>query len=125
MDMTQYNPAVLLARAARLKLFVMLRRVVRPEFLTENLGEHLRWLIDQETAGIIFLSGPVVARDDGVALAGITIIRAPTIDEAEAIARQDPFIKLGIFTFDMHEWTVNEGGISLFVSLSDSSVAFR
>jgi uncharacterized protein len=123
--MTEHDPALLLARAAKLKLFVMLRRVVKPELLADNLGAHLRWLIDREKEGVVFLSGPVAPRDDGVKMEGLSIIRATTIEEAEWVAREDPFIKLGIFTYDMREWTVNEGGISLFVSLSDSTVAFR
>jgi len=50
---------------------------------------------------------------------------AKSIEEAETIASQDPFIKSGTFTYEMHEWTVNEGGIPLFVSLSDSTVTIR
>ena len=123
--MTEHDPAVLLARAAKLKLFVMLRRVVKPDLLVDNLGAHLRWLIDREKEGVVFLSGPVAPREGAVTLSGLSILRTTTIEEAEAIARQDPFIKLGVFTYEMHEWTVNEGGISLFVSLSDSTVAVR
>jgi hypothetical protein len=123
--MTGHDPAVLLARAAKLKLFVMLRRVVKPDLLAENLATHLRWLIDREKEGVVFLSGPVAPREGAVTLSGLSILRTTTIEEAEAIARQDPFIKLGVFTYEMHEWTVNEGGISLFVSLSDSTVAIR
>jgi hypothetical protein len=122
--MTEHDPAMLLARAIKLKLFVMLRRVVKPDLLAENLGAHLRWLIDREKEGMVFMSGPVAPRDGATTLSGLTLIRANTIEEAEALARQDPFIKLGVFTYEMHEWTVNEGAIPLFVSLSDSTVAF-
>jgi uncharacterized protein len=123
--MTENDPAILLARAAKLKLFVMLRRVLKPELLAKNLGAHLRWLIAREKEGVVFMSGPVAPRDGVTTLSGLTLIRARTIEEAETLAQNDPFIKLGIFAFEMREWTVNEGGFSLFVSLSDSSVAFR
>ena len=123
--MNQNDPAVLLARSAKLKLFVMLRRVVKPDLLADNLGAHLRWMIDREKEGVVFLSGPFAPREGAVPVSALSILRTTTIEEAEAIARQDPFIKLGVATYEMHEWTVNEGGISLFVSLSDSTVAIR
>ena len=115
------DPAVLLARAAKLRLFVMLRRTVDPARIPEKLGEHLRWMIGEEKAGRVFLSGPVAPR--GVtALDGLTILRVRDMAEAEDMAARDPFVQSGIVTFEMREWIVNEGSISVMVTLSDSTV---
>ena len=119
------DPAILLARAAKLKLFIMLRRTEKPAELAGAVGAHLRWMIEQEKAGLIFLSGPVAAGAGPTALDGLTIIRVPDMAAAEALARQDPFIKAGIVSYEMREWTVNEGALPLFVTLSDSSVSIR
>jgi uncharacterized protein len=119
------DPAVLLARSAKLKLFVMLRRTVRPEMLPERLSDHLQWIIAQEKEGRIFLSGPITSRTDATPLDGLTIIRAADLSEAEALASQDPFIQSGIVAFEMREWTVNEGALPLVVTLSDSLAVFR
>ncbi len=117
------DPAVLLARAAKLKLFVMLRRTLKPALLPERLGEHLRWMIGQEKEGRIFLSGPIAPHPSATALDGLTIVRADSLAAAQEIARNDPFVQSGIVAFEMREWTVNEGAIPVTVTLSDSAAA--
>ena len=114
----------LLARSAKLRLFVMLRRTLRPEALAETLEAHLRWMIEQEAQARIFLSGPTTPRDGSIALDGLTIIRADSLDAAEQIAAEDPFVRSGIVSFEMREWIVNEGSIPLTVTLSNSTVTF-
>jgi uncharacterized protein YciI len=118
------DPLALLARSAKLKLFVMLRRTIKPEIQRDSLGDHLQWMIGAEKAGHIFLSGPVAPRDGATALDGLTLIRAATLQDAEAIAQGDPFVARGIVAFEMREWTANEGALSLTVTLSDSTVDF-
>ena len=87
------DPGVLLARAAKLRLFVMLRRTLKPDMLPKMLGTHLRWMIDREKEGSIFLSGPTTSRVGSTPLDGLTIIRADDPAQAQAIAMQDPFIQ--------------------------------
>ena len=115
------DPRALLARSAKLKLFVMLRRTLDRALLREHLGAHLRWMVEGESRGQIFLSGPVAPQDGGTPLDGLTIIRAETLDDAAALARTDPFVKLGAIAFELREWTANEGSITLTVTLSNSS----
>ena len=119
------DPRLLLARAAKLRLFLMLRRTANQSELTQRLGLHLVWMIDQERQGRIFLSGPVAPHSGDVVLDGLTVIRAASLAEAQGIAEKDPFVTSGAVTFELREWTVNEGSLSLSLSLSDSSVAFR
>lgn len=124
MSQPSEDPRALLARSAKLKLFVMLRRTVDRALLREHIGSHLRWMIDGETKGQIFLSGPVTPREGATPLDGLTLIRASTLAEAEDLARTDPFVRLGAIEFEMREWTANEGSITLNVTLSNSSVTF-
>lgn len=121
--MSEPAPHPLLARAARLTLFVMLRRTVNGALLRDNLTAHLTWMIGEEKRGKIFLSGPVAPHDGPTQLHGLTILRAADMAEAEAIARQDPLIQTGAVTFELRAWTVNEGAIPLTVTLSDSTVS--
>jgi uncharacterized protein len=111
----------LLARSAKLKLYVRLRRTLDPALLRAHIGDHLRWMIDAEGRGEIFLSGPIAKRDDGTELDGLTIIKTATPAEAEALAQTDPFVKLGAIAYELREWTANEGALSFTVRLSDST----
>lgn len=115
----------LLARSAGLRLFVMLRRTVQPALVPERLVEHLTWMIAAEQAGHVFLSGPATAREDAMPLHGITVLRVASLREAERLAGEDPFVKAGIVTFEMVEWTVNEGAIPVVLTLSDSTASIR
>ncbi len=119
------DPRDLLARSAKVTMFVMLRRTLDGALLRANLGAHLRWMVDAETQGKIFLSGPVTAGEGTTQLNGLTIIRAPDAAAATQLANEDPLVKIGAVAFEIGEWTINEGSISMTVSLSDSGVIFR
>ena len=104
-----------------LKLFVMLRSVGETAVTPDLLGRHLDWVIAQERAGHVFLSGPLAPASRP--LHGLTILRAADRAAAETIARQDPFVTEGVVTFALHEWTALEGAIPLTVRLSDGKAA--
>ena len=53
---------------------------------------------------------------------GLTVLRAASIDEARAMASADPFVKGKLRTFEVREWTVMEGSLSIKVNLSDQSL---
>ena len=116
--------AQLLSASARLKLFVMLRRTLEPALLREHLATHLRWMIEAEKRGAIFLSGPIAKREGGTQLDGLTIIRTASLADAEALAAEDPLVRIGAVAFEMREWTANEGSINVTVTLSDSAASF-
>jgi uncharacterized protein YciI len=119
------DPRALLSRSVKMTLFVMLRRTVDQTVLRANIGAHLRWMVDAEKRGQVFLSGPVAPREGATKLDGLTIIRAANLDEAEELAATDPFVKLGAIEYEIREWTANEGAISMTVTLSDSTVTFK
>ena len=117
----------LLQKSVRLPLFVMLRRLAHPEAiqeaLKEGLDEHLSWMIAQEQAGRVFLSGPfqLLPNDD---LMGLTILRVADETEAHKVADSDPFVRRGYVRYELRRWTAFEGSLQMSIRLSDSSVVF-
>jgi uncharacterized protein len=84
------------------------------------LAEHLEYLIALEAEGKVFASGPMNVPGSGD---GMTILKVETEEEARMIANADPLVsKLGR-TFTLHPWTVNEGQLTLTVSLSQMAVS--
>lgn len=124
-DVLPPTPEVLLARSAKLKLFAVLRRTRDPGRLRATVSEHLQWMIGVEKTGRIFMSGPIKRGEGGPDLDGLSIVRAESAGEAEALIRADPFVSAGIVDIEICEWLVNEGGIPLMLTLSDSTVTFR
>lgn len=57
------------------------------------MPRQLAWLRRQTEAGKIVVAGPVLDRADG--LTGISVIRVASLDEAQALANEDPAVKAG------------------------------
>jgi uncharacterized protein YciI len=108
----------LLARMLGKKLFVVIWKARAGAELGPVLREHLEFMIELEKRGVLFASGPL----SGSAGDGLSILRAGAIEEARAIAEQDPFVVKGLRSFDLREWTVMEGSIGLTINCSDRSV---
>ena len=107
----------LLAHSLALELVIMLRRVGTTAPTPELLERHLRWVTDREREGAILLSGPIDPASRP--LHGMTLIRAGTVEEAELIARQDPFVIEGVVVYDLHRWTALEGSLTLTATISN------
>ena len=98
--------------------FMMTRQVVDPSKLGAVALDHYRWMIAQEKAGKVFLSGPLLDKD-GNKSAGVTIFRADSWEEAHALASADPFVTSGGVTYSLQVWQINEGRLSISVDFSD------
>ena len=84
--------------------YLILRKPVKPrEEWTVALDEHLVWMKRQHEAGRILFSGPTTDRK-----LGIYVIRAGSRDEAETIAKSDPYTEAGFCAFDLLEWEVHQ-----------------
>lgn len=59
-------------------------------------------------------SGRLLPRSDV-----LIIIRAAGADEARRTADSDPMHQAGARTYTLHEWTLNEGRITVSIDLSD------
>jgi uncharacterized protein YciI len=87
------------------------------EDIAATLPKHLEWLQNIEDHDQLFMAGPLLSGPDVRMGSGMMIFRAADETEAEAIANQDPFVTGGLRTFVLYEWSLNEGSVSLRVSL--------
>ena len=65
----------------------------------QNYEAHRHWLDDQHKAGHLLFSGPTT---DGAY--GIYVMLAANLDEAKALAAQDPHHSEGIRAMEVREW---------------------
>src|SRR5690606_37818755 len=116
----------LTARMLRKRLYVILSKgAATPDEIGAVLPEHLEYMIGLERKGALFASGPLSAVPGGPAGDGLTILRAADLEEARAIAETDPFVKRGLRTIDIREWTLMEGSFGVRVHFSDQSLAIE
>ena len=81
---------------------------------TVTLQEHLDWIKEQHEQGTVLISGP--SKDRSVSL---YVIRAESLEDAEAIAAADPFVVGGECRFELIEWEIHQIlGIGSFVAPS-------
>jgi uncharacterized protein YciI len=109
-------------RMLRKKLYVVLSAAKRGSDLKPHLAAHLEYMIKLEKKGLLFASGPFSPTDGTVPGEGMTILRTKSVKQARAIASRDPFFVNGLRTFEIREWTLNEGTFGLKVNLSDQTV---
>lgn len=109
----------LLEKALNKQLYVIITTAVAPrEEIEKRLPEHLEHQIRLEREGIMFGAGPLFT-DQGKGGRGMIIVRAASFEEARAIADRDPFHKLGLRTYTVDRWHLNEGTVSIKVNYSD------
>ncbi len=113
----------LTAGMLRKKLYVILSKGgATPAEIGAVLPEHLEYMIGLEKRGVLFASGPLTAGAGKPAGDGLTILRAASAEEARAIAATDPFVVNNLRTFEVREWTVMEGSLTLKVNYSDQTL---
>jgi uncharacterized protein len=66
------------------------------------VGEHFERLKAMHTAGDLVLAGPCTD-----AAFGVVVFRAASLDEARDIMENDPAVKNGIFSAELHEFRVS------------------
>ena len=115
--------ADLMRKMLRKKLYVLISKpAVPPEQLKPFLLAHLEYMIGLEKRGLVFASGPLADGEGPPTGQGLTVLRAGSAAEARALAEADPFFANGLRTFELKEWTIMEGSLSLRVNLSDQSI---
>lgn len=116
---------VRLEKALQLHFYLLALRIVDRERMLEVQPDHLTWLLEQEQAGVVFLSGPAShAKGDSRPdrqCNGFLAIRAASANEAAAIADREPFIAQGVMQYELYEWTVYQGSIAVSVQISDGT----
>jgi Uncharacterized protein conserved in bacteria len=102
----------------KMRFVLMQRRVEQPALIPANQLAHYRWIIAQEKAGLVVLSGPVFDADERP-LGGMTLLNLSDLEAARALGDSDPFIASGAMSYSLAIWQLNEGRLTLSVDLSD------
>lgn len=100
------------------RLFVCLSEPAGPaEAEVPVLPEHLRYLIGLEQQGVLFAAGPFI-EGGRPGQRAMYVVRADSAEAARAIVSEEPFHRRGMRTFTLHEWSLNEGRVTLNVDFS-------
>ena len=109
-------------------------RLMSAGAIAAHVEEHIAWLLELERADVLFASGPLLSGPGVGPGSGVTVLRAPdeeaalrAPDEEAAcmIAAGDPFVRAGLRTFGVHRWRLNEGSVSVRVSLGTGTYEWR
>ena len=66
-------------------------------------SEHLAYLASLRSGGQVVVNGPVVDQPDE-SWRGLTFFRTGSLEEAKAMAEQDPAVKAGRLRLEWHPW---------------------
>lgn len=91
-----------------------------PEAMKETLPRHLEYQKKMESQGALVFAGPV-SDETGEDMngAGMIIYRASSFDEARSFAQADPMHAEGRRSFTLKRWLINEGSLTISLSLSE------
>lgn len=110
------------------KLYVCITNFVEGQSVGELfdlLPAHLDHQVALEKDGTMFGAGPL--QQPGAPPAptkGLIIIRADSEEEARAIFDRDPIHAAGVRDYELYEWTMNEGRITVSFDFSDQTVRY-
>ncbi|MGI9506020.1 MAG: YciI family protein [Geminicoccaceae bacterium] len=90
------------------------------ELMKATLPAHLDYQKELEARGNLVLAGPL-SDETGEAMQGygMIIYRAQSFEEARGLAEADPMHAQGARSFTLRRWLVNEGGVTVTLSLSN------
>jgi uncharacterized protein len=109
------------APSLRMQLYVVTSIAKSLDAVKENLPEHRAYLRELENKDILFGAGPLWT-DDGQYFEGdgMLIYRASSVEEAQQLAEADPMHKNGAREFKIRPWLLNDGSITIRVTLSEA-----
>lgn len=90
-----------------------------------HVGSHVAWLLELERAEVLLVSGPLLSGPGAGPGSGVTVLRAPDEDAARLIAAGDPFAAAGLRTFQVYRWRLNEGCVTVRLSLGTGTYDWR
>ncbi|NQZ30908.1 MAG: hypothetical protein HRU06_06515 [Oceanospirillaceae bacterium] len=96
------------------------------EAIRDTLPAHLEYQRQLERLGQLALAGPVSdLSGEEMQGNGMIIYRAQSLEQARALADGDPMHSTGARNYTLRRWLINEGSLSLNVTLSDQRVDLR
>jgi uncharacterized protein YciI len=121
---TPVDRSRLLARDYWLVLSVPTAGTDQPA-IDAHVDGHIAWLLELERADLLFASGPLLSGPGIGPGSGVTVLRAPDEEAARLIAADDPFVRAGLRTFEVHRWRLNEGSVSVRLLLGTGTFQWR
>ena len=100
---------------------IMTRRVAPVEQMQRHIKAHLEHQIRLEKQGIMYGAGPATIPGEAEASFGLIIIRAKDEAEARRIADSDPMHAEGVRQYELYQWSMNEGRVSITIDFSDQT----
>jgi uncharacterized protein len=73
----------------------------KPELNQEYRQAHLDYLQALVEQGKVHLKGPFL---DGAG--GLVVYKADSLEEAQTLAEEDPYVKEGVRRLELHEWGI-------------------
>jgi uncharacterized protein YciI len=108
------------APSLRMQLYVVTSTANSLDAVKQNLAEHRAYLRSLEEQNVLFGAGPLWTEDGQYFEGdGMLIYRAASVEEATAIAQDDPMHSSGARTFKIRPWLLNDGSITIRVTLSE------
>jgi uncharacterized protein len=123
---TEYKRIAKERGALALELYVVNTRPVSPDAdIPGSLPDHLAYQARLEAEGKLAFAGPVSdSSGEEMTGEGMIIYRAASLEDARALASDDPMHKNGVRTFTIRRWLINEGSINLSIGLSGRTINF-
>jgi uncharacterized protein YciI len=110
-------------RMLRKKLFlVTLTADVAPDGLMPHLADHLEYMTELARRGVLFASGPFVSTDGAPTGDGLSIFNTSSAEEARSFAERDPFYVHGLRKFEVKEWMLMEGSITVTLNFAERTL---
>lgn len=80
------------------------------EQIASRIGEHVAYQERLRDAGHLLVGGPFLDEAERSTGAGLTMLTAPTREQAERLAAEDPLVRAGLRTVAVHEWRLAQVG---------------
>ena len=97
--------------------------VAEPAALQETLPAHLDYQKALEEQGVLVFAGPLSdTTGESMSGSGLIVYRAASLDAARALAEADPMHSEGKRSFTLRRWLINEGGLTISLSLSGQKI---
>jgi uncharacterized protein len=107
-------------QSLRMQLYVVTSTAKNLDAVKQHLSEHRAYLRQLEDQNILFGAGPLFTEDGQFFEGdGLLIYRANSVTEAHQFAQADPMHKSGVREFTIRPWLLNDGSITIRVTLSE------